>query len=307
MYPVNDVIHSPIETIFRVFRNRAIECAKSNKSRCLKLYGNQTSGNWTRFSLTSAILSTLLVTEITGCGGGSGTSLGQIVVDWTISTSCSVAGVIEVETRLVTLSDGATGQVYDLDRRACSSADPVIFVNVEPGTYRVEVEGFDSASKGTYFGAIETVNLGKGRTLETPVVKLTQKKTAIDVQWVFSNGKLCSHNGVSEVQLAVFDAETSAQYFESELAMPFACDPFSMPVALRTVGESPDLTYVPGGVLLGGLNPAQYLVYAFGLDPNGDKIVKGMVSSKTVLGQVTESTIVLVPCQSGDYPTLTCD
>lgn len=261
-----------------------------------------------RWSLTTILiaLSILSAGGIAACGGG-GSSLGRIVVDWTISTSCSLAGVLEVEARLISPADGASGQVYDLDRRACDSSEPVIFENVEPGQYRLEVEGFDASLKGTYLGTIESITLGKGRTLEPPVVKLTQKKTAMDVQWVFSNGKLCSHNGITQVQLAIFDAETSAQYFESELMTPFACDPFSVPVALRTIGETPDATYVPGGVLLGSLNPSQYLTYAFGLDINGDKIMKGMASAKTELGQVTETTIVLVPCQSGDYPTLFCD
>jgi hypothetical protein len=236
-----------------------------------------------------------------GCGDDEPTT-GTVVVDWQVPIGCSVANIDTVEIRVVELDDTVTGTVLLETPRACSHQAPAELTDLPPATVRIEVEGFNSENKGTYFGSVTGVKIRAGKTVEAGVVTLTQKKSAIDVDWMFANGKLCSANNVSSVLLSIFDS-SSVQVFETELAEPFPCDPASsLTLEERTLGTNPEPLRPINGILLGSLNPGGYHLYAFGLDEFGDKVMKSSAFVDTALGEVFPVTLSFVPCSDLDVP-----
>ena len=231
---------------------------------------------------------------------------GTVIVDWEIVIGCSVAEVDTVEARLVDLESHLSYLSYDSVATSCSADEPIIFAAVPPGRYDVIVEGFNAEGQGTYLSTPETFTLSAGDTRELPILPLTQKRGAIDVKWVFGNGELCAANQVTSVQLSLLD-ETSSQLFETELSEPYPCDPYTLEDDERVIGANPEPEEELNGVLIGDLIAGEHYVYAYGLNEAGEKVAKGMFNAPVDLGFVYEGKLVLVPCESSEYPTMDCE
>ena len=231
---------------------------------------------------------------------------GTVIVDWEITIGCSVAEIETVEARLVDLESHLSYLSYDSVATSCASDEPIIFAAVPPGRYDVIVEGFNGDGLGTYLSTPESFTLDAGDTRELPIMPLTQKRGAIDVKWVFGNGELCAANQVTSVQISLLD-ETSTQLFETELSEPYPCDPYTLEDDERVIGANPQPEEELDGVLVGDLIAGEHFVYAYGLNEDGEKVAKGMFNANVDLGFVYEGKLILVPCESTDYPTMDCE
>ena len=171
-----------------------------------------------KFWQKTTSLIALLGLSLVGCAQEENQP-GTIIVEWDIVIGCSVANVETVEAKLIDLSSNLAVMSYDSASAACSADEPIIFASVPPGAYQLYVEGFDLDGEGTYLSEPTRVDLGAGATLELPPMPLTQKRGAVDISWVFSNGELCSANQVQSVQISLLD-ETSTQLLRRNSSSP---------------------------------------------------------------------------------------
>lgn len=243
-------------------------------------------------------------TIFAGCAEPEGQP-GTVIVDWEIVIGCSVAGVETVEARLVDKESHLAFQSYDSASTSCVADEPIIFAAVPPGRYDVIIEGFNAEGAGTYLSASEAFTLSPGATKSLPVLPLSQKRGAIDVKWAFGNGELCAANQVRAIQLSILD-ETSSQLYEEDLLESFPCDPYSLTDEERMIG----VDYAPeelNGILIGDLIAGEHFIFAYGLDENGEKVRKGMFTAGVELGSIFEGKLILVSCDSEEYPNMDCE
>ncbi|GMV42789.1 MAG: hypothetical protein AMXMBFR64_45050 [Myxococcales bacterium] len=249
---------------------------------------------------STLILALLAATPLsTSCGDSA--DPGTLIVDWSIATSCSAAGIEDVVVRLMF---STTLEEYDSLRVSCEQMTAT-FAPVAAGVYDVRVAGVNDKGVELYVGDLAGVSVSNGSTTKVPQpILLSQKKGAIDLGWEFETG-LCSTNKVTKVQLAIFDAGLN-QLYEAELKAPLDCDPFGLPAAQRTIGKNPDPSYVPNGVLIGDLNAQDFVVQLFGLDASGTKTHKAKATIPVARGEITTKIMELVGCGSSKVPDLQC-
>ena len=231
---------------------------------------------------------------------------GTVIAEWDITIGCIVSEVADVEARLVDLQSNLGNNSYDSAFRTCSDTEPIVFGRVPAGEYRLEIEGFSDKGNGTYLGVLDGIQVKPGETVQPPLLLLTQKKGAIDIKWVFSNGELCAANSVSNVQLSVLDS-TSSQLYEEPLGEPISCDPFALTAEERTIGTNPEPSRDIEGMLVGDLIAGTYFVFAYGLDDAGVQVRKGHIAVEVELGEVTEAKVALALCESEEYADMSCD
>lgn len=233
-----------------------------------------------RKAIVMAFLMGTLVAVI-GCGSPAGT--GSLRIRWVVGgTTCESANVKEV---LIHLMDGEVDinegtRLYDCGLGAAG----VLLEEVPTGTYTVVLEGIDPDGNAFYGGTYpDEVKVGSG--VETEVltaISLALKKALILLTWEFNNGKLCSVNGVSWVEVNAFDT-TSNRVYDSK----FGCDPFDDP----EIAEN-------GGILIEGLKGNEELTFTlFGLDSNEERIFRGTGIVETIPGGLagSEPQELLVP------------
>lgn len=231
---------------------------------------------------------------------------GTVIVDWEIVIGCGVSGVETVEARLVDMDSSLQNSSYEAAAASCSADDPIIFAAVPPGTYEVILEGYTAEGTASYLGTAAPIRVSSGSTYEVPVIPMSQKRGAIDVKWVFGNGELCAANQVVSISLNILD-ETSSQLFEEELLAPFPCDPYTLEDSERIIGENPEPGSELNGVLLGDLIAGEHFVYVYGVDEEGIRVRKGMLALDVELGIVSDAKVVLVACDSEEYPEMSCE
>ena len=118
---------------------------------------------------------------------------GTIIVAWEVGASgCEAA---EIDTVEVTI-DGGTSSF------ACG--DGTATFDVPAGVYDIHLDGVDLQGATRYDGDTE-VTVGAGQTVNAPTTVLSALPADLTVTWFFENGRLCSANGVEEVELTVFE------------------------------------------------------------------------------------------------------
>ena len=261
----------------------------------------------TRTPMTFTLWTATCIAVITvlGCGDEIADP-GTVIAEWEITIGCTVSEVSEVEARLVDLQSNLGNNSYDSAFRTCNDAEPIVFGRVPAGEYRLEIEGFSEKGEGTYLGVLEGIQVKPGETIQPPLLLLTQKKGAIDIKWVFSNGELCAANSVANVQLSVLDS-TSSQLYEEPLGDPISCDPFTLTAEERTIGSNPEPSRDIEGILVGDLIAGTYFIYAYGLGTEGNQVRKGHISVEVELGEVAEAKVALALCESEEYADMSCD
>lgn len=141
-----------------------------------------------------AILAGLTACVVESKDGTTELEDGTIVVAWEVGASgCEAAGVTQVR---VTVGDEADATF------AC--ADGTASFEVPPDHYDVHLDGLD-AQGAVRYGGDTTVTVGAGMTVDAPTVVLSALPADLTVTWYFENGRLCSANGVEDVELTVFE------------------------------------------------------------------------------------------------------
>jgi hypothetical protein len=249
-----------------------------------------------------AVLAALLA----GCGGDSASS-GALTVDWTIPIGCSATQVVRIEAQAIPVT-AVEGASFDSTSVSCSGGETLSFALLPAGRYDVLVEGFTSDGVATFEGRLNGVRVRGGEESQAGEVVLEQKRSGIDVNWVFENGMLCTANNVASIQLGLFD-EQSVQLYAEELSVPFPCDPGATLIpSERIVGEPPLIPYTPKGILLTELIPRRsHFVHTVALTAEGEAVMKAEAEVRTEIGEVEEAILVLVPCWHESAQNVSCD
>jgi hypothetical protein len=172
-----------------------------------------------------------------GCGEVEPFGMGTLEVEWSAAPlGCEAA---EVETVLVTLGNDRNSYSASLPCRAARG----MLTGVVPGTYVLVLEGLDENGQ-TIFGAPEReVFVRPDEPTVVPIQDLSALPSKVKVRWYFENQRVCGGNGVSEVELTVYDAafyEVSRVRVECDEGTAHAggLQPGEVWVRLRAEGEA---------------------------------------------------------------------
>lgn len=149
---------------------------------------------------------------IAGCADVDPIGAGSVLLNWQVSPSgCADAGVQVVEARLI-------GPTTTIERFACTSSE-AMFTDLDPGTYRVELLGFDADGEAIFTSTPDTIEVEADATTATPTQRLLASPAQVDVRWTFANGRVCGANSARWISVGVFDDFD----YEVESAQ-FSCD-----------------------------------------------------------------------------------
>lgn len=120
---------------------------------------------------------------------------GQVEVSWQVGPSgCEASGVTEVDVEV-----GGVGGTYD-----CGADRATL--TVPAGTHILSLSGIDAGGVARYGGETPVTVIG-GQTSRVPTVVLGALPAAVTASWYFDNGRLCSQNGVEQIDMTVFDED----------------------------------------------------------------------------------------------------
>lgn len=118
---------------------------------------------------------------------------GSVTLSWQVGSSgCAMSGVDTVEVDIA----GFAEQV------PCT--DGQLTLDVPPGDHSVLLLGLDAGGVARY-QASGGVTVREGEAVTMPTAVLGAIPATLDVSWYFENGRLCGGNGVSDVEIVVFD------------------------------------------------------------------------------------------------------
>lgn len=118
---------------------------------------------------------------------------GQVEVSWQVGPSgCEASGVTEVDVEI-----GGVGGTYD-----CLAERAVL--TVPAGSHLLSLTGVDAEGHARYGGEAAVTVIG-GQKSAVPTVVLGALPASVTASWFFANGRLCSQNGVEQVEMTVFD------------------------------------------------------------------------------------------------------
>ncbi|NOZ02252.1 MAG: hypothetical protein GXP54_10235 [Deltaproteobacteria bacterium] len=215
-----------------------------------------------------AMLTVGLLSLSAGCGPDAGS--GSLRVRWVIGgTTCESADVKDIAIHLL---DGDVDILEASRTYGCGSGvEGVLIEGVPAGSYEVVLDGLDSDGNAYYSGTLpDRVEVPGDQETVLPVISLELKKALILLTWKFTNGDLCTKNGVARVEVNVFDTTSNNVYRET-----FDCDPF----------KSDPKIAKDGGILIEGLRGNDDLSFdLFGLDSSDARIFRGKAVLKTIPG-----------------------
>ncbi len=91
------------------------------------------------------------------------------------------------------------------DRRVGCNTSSMVFTNVEPGNYKLDLTGLDQGGHPTFERQLEDILIRPEERNDLGLVDLTARMSTAQVEWYFENQRVCGTNGVEEVELTVFD------------------------------------------------------------------------------------------------------
>jgi len=221
---------------------------------------------------------------LAGCGTESGTGLLQVF--WKVGgTTCESVQVTDVVIHVLGEGEDILSGTRAFDCE--SGAEGVLLEDVPTGTYTVAVEGLDQDGNAYYWGELSGVVVtGDVQTDVLPPINLELKKALVVVTWEFKNGKLCSSNGVSMVEVNAFDTTSNRVFFET-----YDCDPFDDPVIEQNKG-----------ILIDDLRGNEEIQFdLFGMDASEVRMFRGHGEVTTIPGglpggEPQDMTIILSEC-----------
>jgi hypothetical protein len=162
----------------------------------------------------AACLVSTLAVGLTACGDSAEPlGDGSLALSWQVSPhGCDVAGVETVEVRLQN-AHRTRSESY-----ACVDGEALV-EDIAPAKYDLVIVGIDSGDNETFISGSRLVTLGAEKLNETSRVRLTAKPASVEAAWRFENGRVCGANGVSRVEVAVYD-----QAFYEIARTRFECD-----------------------------------------------------------------------------------
>jgi hypothetical protein len=161
--------------------------------------------------MRAILLASLSVPALWACGDDA-VKPGSLNVAWThpSTATCESRHIVTVTARAI-----RGGEVQAEGSSSCPAAErsgTIALQDLEPGTYRIEAEGFDAADKGTYLGVKEKQTVSEGKAIDVTAILLEQKPVFLNVNWTLPGGKLCAAAGVDEVAVEViFNAGAQAE------------------------------------------------------------------------------------------------
>ena len=149
--------------------------------------------------ITIALL-TAGVVGLVGCGEPvEPLGDGSLALSWQVSPhGCKEAGVDTVEVRLENAHRSYA------ESFGCTDGEALVG-NISPANYDLTLVGLDSAERETFVSERRLVTIGAEKLNETSTVRLTAKPATVEVAWRFDTGRVCGANGVSQVEVAVYD------------------------------------------------------------------------------------------------------
>lgn len=94
---------------------------------------------------------------------------------------------------------------------------------IAAGTYTIEVEAFNAAGNGTYFGSLAKLTVGEGKTATTTTIVIALKPAVLTVDWTLPGGGRCSTAGITDVEIYLYYNATTAPTLIGE-ARKVMCD-----------------------------------------------------------------------------------
>jgi hypothetical protein len=165
-------------------------------------------------ALVTIAFASALVVGLTACGDPvEPLGDGALSLSWQVSPhGCDDAGVDTVEVRIENAHRDRA------ESFSCIEGEAVI-ENIAPANYELTLVGLDSDENETFISEARTVTISAEEVTETTLVRLTAKRSSIEVAWRFDNGRVCGANGVSTVSVSLFD-ENSYEIARKQ----FSCD-----------------------------------------------------------------------------------
>ena len=194
---------------------------------------------------------------------------GALDIRWEVSPrGCATVGVPNVEISLS--GPEARTEIFDCEVGRATIED------LTPGNYLFVIEGIDETGQGTFHDTPQRLTVQPDVITALDPVRLTAKPATIGVEWRFDDGRVCGANGVSEIEVIIFDRldyEIARDIFDCNL----------------------------GGGGLRGITAGTYVVEAVGL--SADQTYRGLATTKVDRGDEGSVEVILAPNEStrGSY------
>jgi len=222
---------------------------------------------------------TLLVFAWVGCDDGGGfEGENDLVVYWQVAGgTCSMAGIPNVKVELLDEQEYLVDQIMT----PCTNGQAT-FVDVQTGLYSVQVFGLDDGGETTYLSPSVDVDVApSGAAVEvTPPLQLEVQRSGLEIYWSFASGKLCSIEGIGQIEIAVWDVFAEKNVHQAQVEC------------------------VEGRYSIEDITSGEYKIQLFGLDENGIRALTGL-SQVVELGpgDLKEISIILDECDKEDGPS----
>ena len=124
---------------------------------------------------------------------------GTLSMSWRVSPlGCKAAGVVSVEIEL----NGEAIETLSCD------AGQLIIEGLEPRAHTINLHGQDSSGAVIFESGEQAVGIAAGDVTTLDDVRLTAKPGILQLNWHFSNGRLCSANNIKEVEIDIYDSDS---------------------------------------------------------------------------------------------------
>lgn len=165
---------------------------------------------------------------------------GSLALSWQVSPhGCNEAGVgmINVEFENAHRSF--------VESYPCTDGEALI-EGIASANYELTLVGLDAGERETFISEARVVTIGAEKLNETSLVRLTAKPAVAEVAWRFGNGRVCGANGVSRVEVAVYDHsfyEIKRQRFSCDSGVGLVEDIIAGSYIVEAVAEGDDATW----------------------------------------------------------------
>jgi hypothetical protein len=184
---------------------------------------------------------------------------GQVEVSWRVGTSsCEEAGIVTVEIQV------------GLEAASFPCTDQAGTLSVPAGVYGLQLIGYDAEQLPRYGADAEDVSVFDGQLTTVPTLVLSSLPATVSATWYFDNGRLCGYNGVSTVDLSLFDLDDT---LKGEVEAP--CE--------------------DGAAYLGEVEAGDYILLAYGRNDQGTATHRGEVATTLTRGDAAVLDLELLP------------
>ena len=153
--------------------------------------------------------------------------VGNLVVQYRVSLGADTCSTLGIDVIRVHLQAAEAGSLPEQSEPCIGSSGSISLSNVPVDVYTVVVEGIDDQGNIIYTGEETNVAVYEGQLTETDEVNLRVTPPSLNLIWRFTNGFMCSYNGVGELDIELwlrgsgfFGAET----VDCESQQPFLMD-----------------------------------------------------------------------------------